>query len=161
MRYVVGFLLALGLVAVPLGASAQEREEAATKAAVLIHAKSHMPPQLMLRTRYFCDVGAYPLLGPPSASGPAPLIGSALALASVTSPLSMGAQPVEADSLSFWQSQEPATITEEGQPAKPLEGQSKGMSRGGKIAVGVVVPLLVVGISAGAAVMATGFDDIW
>ena len=50
-------------------------------------------------------------------------------------------------------SQEPVTITE--------EGQSKGMSRGGKIAVGVVVPLVVAGIVAGAVVMATGFDDIW
>jgi hypothetical protein len=35
------------------------------------------------------------------------------------------------------------------------------MSRGGKIAVGVVVPLVVAGIVAGAVVMATGFDDIW
>ena len=39
-------------------------------------------------------------------------------------------------------SQEPVTITE--------EGQSKGMSRGGKIAIGVVVPL-VVGAAIGAA----------
>jgi hypothetical protein len=40
------------------------------------------------------------------------------------------------------------------------EGRSKGMSRGGKIAVGVIVPLVVVGVVAGAVVMATGFDDL-
>ncbi len=57
-------------------------------------------------------------------------------------------------------SQEPATNTEESQPTKPPEGQSKGMSRGGKIAVGILVPCFVAGIVAGAVVMATGFDDI-
>ncbi|MGB5683807.1 MAG: hypothetical protein WBM47_18300 [Polyangiales bacterium] len=46
-------------------------------------------------------------------------------------------------------SQEPATITEEGQP--------KGMSRGGKIAVGVVVPL-VVGTVIGVGIWAANFD---
>ena len=49
-------------------------------------------------------------------------------------------------------SQEPVTITE--------EGQSKGMSRGGKIAIGVVVPL-VVGAAIGAGIWAATFDLGW
>ena len=48
-------------------------------------------------------------------------------------------------------SQEPVTITE--------EGQSKGMSRGGKIAVGVLVPLAAVGLAAGIA--AATYDLGW
>jgi hypothetical protein len=151
MRYVVSFVLAL--MASPLVARAQAGEEPMTKASSTIHAKSQAPPQLMLRASYFCDLGVDPLGGPPDPSGPASVVGFALALASVTSPLSVGAKPVQEDSLSSWQSEEPVTVTEEAQP-------KKGLSRGARIAIGITVPIVALGAAAGitAAVVSTNYE---
>jgi hypothetical protein len=143
MRYWIGLVVAVALVVSAPRVSAQTSEEPGTHAAVGVHAISHAPPQLMLRASYFYDVGPDPLGGPPHANGPTPLVGFALALAWVTSPLSVGAQPVEEDSLSSWQSEEPTTVTEEGQPRKRL-------SKRARIAIGVTVPIVVVGVGVGA-----------
>jgi hypothetical protein len=143
MRYLFGFLFVLALVASAPRVSAQTSEERGTHAGLGVDAISHAPPQLMLRASYFYDVGADPLGGPPHASGPTPWVGFALALAWVSSPLSVGAQPVEEDSLSSWQSEEPTTVTEEGQPRKRL-------SKRARIAIGVTVPIVVVGVAVGA-----------
>ena len=52
------------------------------------------------------------------------------------------------------------TKPSEAKPSEPTsEGQSKGLSRGGKIAIGVLVPLVAVGIGVG--VWAATFDLGW
>ena len=132
MRYWIAFM-ALALLALPLSVSAQSIEGAGTHAVLALHASSHAPPQLMLRASYFYDVGVEP-------SGAPPLVGFALLW--VISPLSVGAQTVEEDSLSSWQSEEPTTVTEEGQPTKRL-------SRRARIAIGVTVPIVILGSAAG------------
>ena len=53
MRYLVGFVLALALLASPLRASAQAVEEAVPKVALAIHTQHRRPPQLMLRASYY------------------------------------------------------------------------------------------------------------
>ena len=58
MRYLVGFVCLLVLVASPLSASAQAGEEAATSAALAVHAKYYLPPQLMLRASYYLYLDA-------------------------------------------------------------------------------------------------------
>jgi hypothetical protein len=61
MRYLVTLLCALTLlVALPQRVAAQTGEEAATSAALAVHAKHHLPPQFMLRASYYLylDVAA-------------------------------------------------------------------------------------------------------
>jgi hypothetical protein len=101
MRCVVGFVLALALMASPRNVRAQEHEEAPQSAALGIHGKSHAPLQLMLRTTYFYDIGVDPLSGAPTTAAP-------------------------------------TEVSRQG-----------GMTRGGKIAMGVLIPVLVVGIGVG------------
>ena len=142
MRYLVGLICALALVASPLSVSAQEHDEAPKSAALAIHGKSHAPLQLMLRTTYFYDIDVDPLSGRPTTVAP-------------TAP---GTEVPDIDT----HSQRSIEHYEIHHAAAPTEASRQGgMSRGGKIAVGVVVPLVVAGIVAGAVVMATGFDDIW
>jgi len=57
MRLVILMVLA-GLVALPLSASAQDREEAVPKVALAIHTQHRLPPQLMLRTSYYLYLDA-------------------------------------------------------------------------------------------------------
>ena len=108
MRYLVGFAFVLALVALPLRAKAQVDQEGTiskpTRAALFVHGRGFMPPQLMLRVSYYYDVDVDPL----------------------------GAQPTR----------EPAT--EAGQPKKRL-------SRGARIAIGVTVPIVVLGAAVGIA----------
>ncbi len=141
-----------GVVASPLGVSAQTGEEPPSSAALGIHAMAHAPPQLILRASYVYDIDVDPLGGPPHASGAPTLVRFALALASVTSPLSVGAQAGAEDSLSSWQSEEPVPVTEEGQP--------KRLSRGARIAIGVTVPIVVLGAGVGitAAVVSHNYE---
>ena len=143
MRYVVGFVLVPALLASPLAVSAHAGDAPPMSAAPSIPLRSHAPPQLMLRASYFDDVGVDAWGGLHYARQPAPRVRFSLVLASVTSPLSVGVQPAEEDSLSSWQSKEPATVTEEEQPAKRL-------SKRARIAIGVTVPIVVVGVGVGA-----------
>ena len=107
MRLVSAMVL-VGLVALPLRAKAQVDQEGTipkpTSAALFVHGRGFLPPQLMLQARYYYDVDVDPL----------------------------GAQPTG----------EPAT--EAGQPKKRL-------SRGARIAIGVTVPIVVLGAGVGIA----------
>jgi hypothetical protein len=59
MRYLFALLCALTLwVALPQRVAAQTGEEAATSAALAVHAKYHLPPQLMLRASYYLYLDA-------------------------------------------------------------------------------------------------------
>jgi len=65
MRYVVAFVLALALVASPLGVGAQVNDEGQAaesadtpKAALAIHMQHRLPPYLMLRSSYFLYLDA-------------------------------------------------------------------------------------------------------
>ena len=59
MRWLVTLLCVLPLlVALPQRAAAQTSEEAATSAARPVHAKHHLPPQLMLRASYYLYLDA-------------------------------------------------------------------------------------------------------
>ena len=114
-------------------------------------------------------------------------VGFALALALVASPLSASAQeheeaPNSAALAIHGKSHAPlqlmlrasyfydigvdplsgAPVPSEPSPASTEEGQSKGMSRKGKIAVGVVVPLaaVAIGLGIGAAVVLSNWESL-
>ena len=57
MKVVLAMVMA-GLVALPLGASAQAGEEAVPKVALAIHTQHRLPPQLMLRASYYLYLDA-------------------------------------------------------------------------------------------------------
>jgi hypothetical protein len=123
MRYLVGFVLALTLVASPLGARAQEDQAA--------------PPSWLESE-----------------------------LATVMSGQRRGAvKPVDRLQIALipehLKQRQPGyrkTKPSEAKPSEPTsEGQSKGLSRGGKIAIGVLVPL-VVGTAIGVGVWAATFE---
>ena len=67
MRDFVGLVLVLALVASPLWVSAQAGEEIAPKAALSVHTQHRLPPQLMLRSSYFLYVDTDEISG--AASG--------------------------------------------------------------------------------------------
>ena len=164
------FVLALALVASPLSVGAQERGEGVSKVPVGIRTQHRLPPRLMLRASYYVYLDMEATNGatygqtksnaeePESAqadddvASPEPILDE-----SVSSPVP-GTEVPDIDTLS----QRSIEHYEIHHAAAPAEASRQGgMSRGGKIAVGVVVPLVVAGIVAGAVVMATGFDDIW
>lgn len=137
MRYAVICLLA-SLVVWPQRVAAEIGEEAPTKSSLTIHAQHHLPPQLMLRASYYylLDDSRLERWHPEAFKDP-------------SSPAGEPALKLEGDSA--------------GVEVTPTEGTSqptKGLSKGGRIAVGVIVPLVVIGAIAGAMVMATGFDDL-
>jgi len=60
MRYLVGFMCVLALlVALPQRVAAQTGEKAATSAASAVHARHHLPRQLMLRASYYLYLDAH------------------------------------------------------------------------------------------------------
>ncbi len=59
MRYLVGFVCVLAaLAALPLSASGQAGKEALPKVALAIHTQHRLPPQLMLRASYYLYLDA-------------------------------------------------------------------------------------------------------
>jgi hypothetical protein len=134
MRYFVVCVL-VGLLAWPQKVAAQVGEEAPTIAGVAIHAQHHLPPQLMLRASYFlyldADADTDATSDPTGASAEEPV--------SEPAP-EEPALKLEADSAGL-------EVTPTEQTSQPR----KGLSRGGRIALGVIVPVAVFGIVFGAA----------
>jgi hypothetical protein len=153
MRYVGGLVLALALVVSARAVSAQAGDEPPSSEATSVAIKNNAPPQLMLQAGHFYYVDVDPLGELRYASRPAPRVRLALVLPSVISPLSVGVQPAEEDSLSSWQLEGPETVTEEEQPPKRL-------SKRARIAVGVTVPIVAVGVGVGAGI-GVGVSKSW
>jgi len=129
MRYLVLSMLA-ALLAWPQNVAAQTGTEASANAGLTIHAQHHLPPQLMLRASYY-----YLLDGSQLERGNPEAFNDPL------NPTSEPALTLEGDSA--------------GVGVTPTEGTGqsrKGLSKGGRIAVGVIVPLAVLGIASGAAI---------
>ena len=125
MRYLVGFVLALTLVASPLGVRAQEDQVA--------------PPSWL-------ESELATVMGGPQRGAVKPVDHPQIALIP--------------EHLKQRQPGHRKTKPSEPKPSEPVsEGQSKGLSRGGKIAIGVLVPLVAVGIGVG--VWAATFDLGW
>lgn len=195
MRYVFGFLMALAVlafaawvwvlaaVALPQGASAEASEEGAASAGPVVHAKHHLPPQLMLRASYFLyldadtDADATSDQAEPSAEEPR----SAEAAEQGTSPAPNAKEPAQSTQpppsrLERWHPEafedqtkpasEPALKLEldsgdlEVTPTAPEQTQKKKLSPGAKagIAVGVIVGVGLIGFGIGAAVAMSNFE---
>jgi hypothetical protein len=132
MRYAMICVFA-SLLVWPQRVAAEIGEEAPTKSSLTVHAQHHLPPQLMLRASYYylLDDSRLERWHPEAFKDP-------------SSPAGEPALKLEGDSA--------------GVEVTPTEGTaqpSKGLSRGGRIAVGVIVPLAVVGIVIGAAMVAS------
>ena len=165
MRCFVTLLCVLTLlVALPQRVAAQASEETATSAARAVHAKYHLPPQLMLRASYYLYLDAAAAADTEAASGqtgpnaeqtgePTEPTRSRLerwhpeAFEDPSKPTSM---PVYVDPVTG------APLAGPGSTAPPTEKQERSPGAKAGVAVGIIlgVGLVVVGIGA-AAVAAT------
>ena len=168
MRYLIGFVLVLALVASSLSVSAQAGEEAVPKVALAIHTQHRLPPQLMLRASYYlyldadADNGAMSDQTEPNAEEPksAQADGEvATSESNLEEPVSSPAPATEVpdiDTLSQ-RSIEHYEI-QSAQSGRP--GGTGSRSRGAKagIAVGVILGVGLVAVGIGAAVVAATFE---
>ena len=177
MRYLVGFGLALALVAFPMSVNAQGAEGASKQAsaASFVHGGGLLPPQLMLRVSYYlyldadADTGATSDQTEPNAEEPksAQADGEvATSESNLEEPVSSpapGTEVPDIDTLSQRASEhfEIQRKHYESQRAPSgRQGGTGGRSRGAKagIAVGVILGVGLVGVGIGAAVAMSNWE---
>jgi len=169
MRYLVTVLCALTLlVALPQRVAAQPDHEGPTSAALVVHAKSPLPPQLMLRASYYlyldadADNGATSDQTEPNAEEPksAQADGEvATSESNLEEPVSSPAPGTEVPDIDTL-SQRAIEHYEIQSEQSGRQGGTGGRSRGAKagIAVGVILGATLIGVGIGAAVWSANFE---
>lgn len=174
MRFVLAMVLA-ALLALPLGANAQEGEETVPKVAFAIHTQHRLPQQLRLRASYFLylDVDADSGAASDQTESNAEKPKSARADGEVASPESSleesvssptpGTDVPDIDTLSQRAIEDYEIQSAQRHTQRRRQGRTGERSRGAKagIAVGVIVGvgLVCFGIAAAVAV-SNSFDDL-
>ena len=170
MRYLVGFGLALALVAFPMSVNAQGAEGASKQAsaASFVHGGGLLPPQLMLRVSYYlyldadADTGATSDQTEPNAEEPksAQADGEvATSESNLEEPVSSPAPGTEAPDIDTL-SQRAIEHHEIQSAQSGRQGGTGSRSRGAKagIAVGVILGVGLVGVGIGAAVAMSNWE---
>jgi hypothetical protein len=173
MRYLVGFGLALALVAFPMSVNAQGAEGASKQAsaASFVHGGGLLPPQLMLRVSYYlyldadADTGATSDQTGPNAEEPksAQADGEvATSESNLEEPVSSpapGTEVPDIDTLSQRAIEHYEIQSAQSAPSG-RQGGTGGRSRGAKagIAIGVTVGVVLVGIAIGAGVAMSNWE---
>ena len=170
MRYLVGFGLALALVAFPMSVNAQGAEGASKQAtaASFVHGGGLLPPQLMLRVSYYlyldadADTGATSDQTEPNAEEPksAQADGEvATSESNLEEPVSSPAPATEVPDIDTL-SQRSIEHYEVQSAETGRQGGTGSRSRGAKagIAVGVILGVVLVGIGIGAAVAMSNWE---
>ena len=173
MRFVLPMVLA-GLVALPLSVNAQAGEEAPTSAAVAVHTKYRLPPQLMLRASYHLYLDADADNGgtsdqtksnaedPKSAQPDREVTDPESNLEESVSSPAPGTQVPEIDTLSQRSIEHYETQSAQSRRQRGSEGRSRGAKAGIAVGVTLGVGLVVFGIAAAVAVSnwaTSGGDD--
>jgi len=169
MRCLVTLLCALTLlVALPQRVAAQTGEEAATSAALAVHAKYHLPPQLMLRASYYlyldaaADTEATSDQTEPNADKPQTAQadgGVATSESNLEEPVSApapGSEVPDIDTLSERSIEHYETESEKRGRQRGTGERSRGAKAG--IAIGVILGVGLVSVGIAAAVVAATFE---